>query len=480
MVVEMEISFKFSRNLIKRNLKKGEFGLEKESLRVDGDGFLSHTKHPFEEQNNITRDFCENQIELITDVFDNVHSMMQHLEQLQIRVLETLQKLETGKEYLWPFSNPPYVRGDWDIPIAQFKGELKKKTQYRNYLAEKYGKGIMLFSGIHLNYSFADEMLREGYLEVLSGAGKKRLREEEFTYSMYKNQVYLQLAQKVLQYSWFIVYLTAASPVMDISILDGGKNFTGRGNERNVENVHNISKQKAWKKEDLVKYASVRCGEQGYWNDFTPVLDYQNLENYLQSIEAYVQKGKLQSASELYYPVRVKPRGENSLMRLRKRGINHIELRMLDVNPLSPVGLMEEDVEFLHYFLLYLMHTDDVLLTKEEQVEAIMNEQQAAKFDDSRITIKKSDGGSQQIRKAALEILKDMEEFYALFDKPRCLKSIGYQREKLLIPDNRYADRIRKEYEVDYVMRGIALADEYAGELLAKQNVNELLRKRCV
>ncbi|MDE5862830.1 MAG: hypothetical protein K2H34_00595, partial [Lachnospiraceae bacterium] len=190
MGMEMDISFKFSRNLIEQNLTKGEFGLEKESLRVDSDGFLSHTKHPFEEQDNITRDFCENQIELITDVFGDVHNVIRHLEQLQIRVLETLQKLETGREYLWPFSNPPYVKGDWDIPIAQFEGELKQKTWYRDYLAGKYGKRIMLFSGIHLNYSFAEEMLREGYQEFLSGADGELSRSETFTYQRYKNQVY--------------------------------------------------------------------------------------------------------------------------------------------------------------------------------------------------------------------------------------------------------------------------------------------------
>ncbi|MDE5864812.1 MAG: hypothetical protein K2H34_10760, partial [Lachnospiraceae bacterium] len=120
------------------------------------------------------------------------------------------------------------------------------------------------------------------------------------------------------------------------------------------------------------------------------------------------------------------------------------------------------------------------LLTKEEQIEAIANEKQAARFDDSQIVIKKLDGRSSQIRKEALEILKDMEEFYALFDRPQGLKSIWYQREKLLIPDNRYVDRIRKECGTDYVKQGIHLADKYARELLTKQSVNELLRKRCV
>ena len=449
----MNSRFGLSDDLIKQNIHKGEFGLEKESLRIDCNGFLSHTKHPFKGQPNITRDFCENQIELITDVFHNVDDVLLHLKQLQAGVLQTLQQLETGKELLWPFSNPPYVKGDEDIPIAQFDEEQTEKTKYRNYLAEKYGKRKMLFSGIHLNYSFADEMLKEGYQVFLSGKEEDASLPAVSTYQSYKNDLYLQLAQKTTLYSWFIVYLTAASPVLDASFL---LSFAD-------------SEREAWKEEDLNGYASARCGELGYWNDFTPVFDYQNLEMYIQSIENYVNCGQLRSVSELYYPVRLKPRGENSLEHLKEKGINHIELRMLDVNPLSPIGLMKEDVEFLHYFMLYLLGQENMELTKEAQINAIINEKQAAKFDDSQIFIRESNGNSTQIRQAALEILQNIEAFYVSLGERVALESIQYQKDKLLIPDHRYADRIRRAYGRDYVKRGVCLADEYAKELLGKQ-----------
>lgn len=480
----MNINPVLSNNLIKCNLDKGEFGLEKESLRIDCNGFLSHTKHPFEEQSNITRDFCENQTELITDVFDNVDAVLGQLEQLQTRVVQTLQQLETGKEFLWPFSNPPYVKGEEDIPIAQFEGEQKVKTQYRNYLAEKYGKKKMLFSGIHLNYSFSDEMLREGYQVFISKSETAFSQDDRSAYQLYKNHLYLQLAQKVTKYSWFIVYLTAASPTMDISILEcdekrkSSLSWQEQKQEKNAVPVRN--EHKIWKKDDLTKYASVRCGELGYWNDFIPVFDYRNLESYVQSIEAYVSGGRLKSVSELYYPVRLKPRGENSLEHLRDNGINHIELRMLDVNPLSPIGLIKEDVEFLHYLMLYLINQEDIKFTEEEQIQAIINEKQAAKFDDAKIYIKEPEGNSKQIGRAALEILQSMESFYLALGENRVLKNIRYQKEKLLIPYNRYADRIRREFGSDYVKRGICLADEYAEQLLANQYVKKFLAKQCM
>jgi glutamate--cysteine ligase len=448
----MDQVFSFSTELIKRNIDRGEFGLERESLRVDSEGFLSHTKHPFQENPGITRDFCENQVELITDVFDNADDVLQDLGKLQSQVVQTLHGLEEGREYLWPFSNPPYVKGESDIPVAQFQGEQKQKTEYRNYLAKKYGKRKMLFSGIHFNYSFSDEMIKDSYREVVSGA-KKALRQppgraskREMPYQEYKNRVYLDLEKKVTRYSWLIVYLTAASPVTDDSFLQTGEE---------------------------PQYASVRCGEQGYWNDFVPVFDYANLETYIQSIEELIRSGQLKAASELYYPVRLKPKGENSLEHLRDRGINHIELRMLDVNPLSPIGIMKEDVEFLHYFLLYLASQDEITLTEEEQRDAIRNEKRGAEFDDTRVMIKEPDGSYRPIRQAALLVLQDMEDFYGKLGETTVLRTIQYQKDKLVIPENRYADRIWHSYGTDYVKRGLRLAGEYEERLLKYRNAKE-------
>ena len=217
-----------------------------------------------------------------------------------------------------------------------------------------------------------------------------------------------------------------------------------------------------WTVEDLTRYASVRCGERGYWNDFTPVFDYQNLDSYIQSIEAYIKDGRLKGVSELYYPLRLKPRGENSLEHLREQGVNHIELRMLDVNPLSPVGLFQEDVEFLHYLMVYLHHQGDVQLTTEEQRNAIWNEKQAAGFDDSKIRIREYGGVERPIREAAQGVLKQMEAFFSELEADTAVRSIRYQKDKLSIPHNRYADRIRATYESDYVKSGVDLAKEYA------------------
>lgn len=179
------MSFNFNNPSIKNNMYKGRFGIEKESLRADTNGFLSHTKHPFADNPHIDRDFCENQVEIVTDVYTTTEQAYKHLAQLHNTVIRELNGLESGREILWLFSNPPYVKNENDIPIASYKGRLKGKELYRQYLAEKYGKRKMLFSGIHYNFSFDEPLIESAFKDS-----------ECTSYKDFKNNLYLSLAKK--------------------------------------------------------------------------------------------------------------------------------------------------------------------------------------------------------------------------------------------------------------------------------------------
>lgn len=429
------MSLNFDNPFIQQHMYEGGFGLEKESLRVDLHGCLAHTAHPFADNKNIDRDFCENQTELITNVCSSVEAAWSQLENLHKKVVIKLFNLESGQEFLWPFSNPPYVRGEIDIPIANFEGALHGKELYRQYLAEKYGKKKMLFSGIHFNFSFAEEILSEGYKS--SGFS---------SYFDYKNQIYLELAKKTTEYSWLIVYLTSASSVMDGSFFDD--NNAG-------EDV-------------LPNYSSVRCGKIGYWNDFIPLLDYETLDKYVLSIQSYIESGQLKSASELYYPVRLKPPGANSLENLKDKGINHIELRMLDLNPTSPTGIMKEDLIFLQLLIIYLMSLKNEEFEVSRQVAAIKNMKRAAEYDDNHIEIECGWNETQSIKNAALRTLNDMEIFFAEYNDMYALNIIEFQKNKILKKSMRYAVEVREKFGHNYVANGLLLAKSYA-EIITKE-----------
>lgn len=420
------------KNLVKEYIGRGHYGLEKESLRVGMDGFLAQTVHPFPDNPNMERDFCENQTEFITDVWDSLEAAWNQLRELQQQAVRLLKKQDSGEELLWPFSNPPYLRNAGEIPIAMYQGEQQEKTEYRKYLAQKYGKKKMLYSGIHFNFSFPEEMFHNLVeLGIFS------------TSQECKNHIYLDLAKKVMKYDWLLVYLMAASPVMDGSFQD----------------------EKKLGRDVTPEFASYRCGERGYWNTFVPVLDYRNLEAYAQSIQKYVAEGKLREAKELYYPVRVKPLGENSLENLRQTGIDHIELRMLDLNPLSPVGIDKRDLDFLQMFLFYLTVKKEIAFPEQEQKQAIRNAKKAAEYEDESVWIETEEHTSVPLKGLALSFLTDMERYYMDLGEWSGVEIIQFQKTKILCPQKRYAVQVQSQYGHNFVRRGISLAQKYQKEL---------------
>ena len=365
-----------------KNILAARMGLEKESLRVDRRGRLAQTPHPFPEDAELDVDFSGNQLEIITPVCDSADAAWEALRRLHRKASRVLEKRETGPEYLWPFSNPPYVQAEGENPPMEFYGEKAWKTEYRNHLKERYGTQLMLYSGIHFNLSFPAEF-RESFSAV-GDAGGEFGRADENRRSA--DAAYLNLAAWTTRYAWLIVYLFAASPVLDESYFYPGKKDGT----------------------PCLKYASPRSSEIGYWNDFEPVLDYRSLEGYVDSIKKYTEDGTLMSPAELYYPVRLKPAGLYDVERLRLDGVSHIEIRVIDENPYSEIGIFREDVRFLHLLLVYLANRATKPFPEGEQLQALRDMKRAALFDDSACL---SNGLS--IRENAAQALREMEEFFA-------------------------------------------------------------------
>lgn len=364
-----------------KNILMARMGLEKESLRVDRRGRLAQTPHPFPEDAELDVDFSGNQLEFITGVCDSADEVWEDLRRLHRKAARTLENRETGPEYLWPFSNPPYVQAEGENPPMEFYGEKAWKTEYRNHLKERYGTQLMLYSGIHFNLSFPEEFWEAisamGDAGVGTGCGRQKRRSAD--------AAYLNLAAWTTRYAWLIVYLFAASPVLDESYFTPGKKDGT----------------------PCLKYASPRSSEIGYWNDFEPVLDYRSLEGYVDSILKYTEEGTLMSPAELYYPVRLKPARLYDLERLRQDGVSHIEIRIIDENPYSEIGIFREDVRFLHLLLVYLASRAPKPFPESEQRRALRDMKRAALFDDSACL---SNGLS--IRESAARALREIEEFF--------------------------------------------------------------------
>lgn len=366
------------RNPVIRSLAlEGNFGLERESLRVTRDGRMALTPHPFPADHpRIVRDFCENQTEINTGVHSTAAEAVEELEEINKTLLERVG--ENG-EKLWTNSNPPPIADESEVIPARFTGHLSGKSEYRDYLAGKYGKRLMAYCGIHVNFSFGERLVAAA---ARKDASPGELRE-------FRDELYLHVASQCVKWGWAIVALTAASPAG--------------------------------------QYASVRCSEKGYWNRFTPILDFSSARAYAKSIVRYIQDGLLAAPSELYYPVRLKPRGQNRLITLVENGIDHIEIRCVDLNPLTG-GLVDvRDVEFIHLFLLWCAAQERETLSEARQTESVEWFKAAARLDfDWR---------------AVGELLERMDEFFAVSAGwPASIQgALAFEAKKVYSPESRYA-----------------------------------------
>ena len=399
----------------------GHFGLEREALRVTEDGHMAHTPHPFPADHpHIVRDFCENQTEINTRVWPTADEAVAELRSLNTEILREIggdaarSANAPYHEYLWPFSNPPPLRGENDVVPAKFVGKLSGKATYRDYLSAKYGRYLMTYCGIHVNFSFGDRLLK------VSGVNR--------------NALYLHVAAGSVLWGWIVVALTAASPIADASFFhaaEEGDFFSG--------------------------FASVRCGDLGYWNNFSPVNDFSDVRAYAEAIRGYVRRGLIAAPSELYYPVRLKPRGANRLETLVAEGIDHIELRCIDLNPLTD-GLVDvRDIKFIQLFLLWCAARPPARLTERDQTQAVRNFKNAARYDIDLARISLPDGTSASVRETGLRLLASMSRFFADFP-PEVTDVIAFERNKLEHPERRYAEQVRERFGGTFAEKGLAFA----------------------
>ena len=249
----------------REDLLKGNFGLERETLRVDGEGKLALTKHPevFEckiSHPYITTDFSESQIELITPVLntlEELHSFVNSLYDITV--------LELKDEYLWPQSMPCSIPEDNLIPIADY-GKCKSgeaASDYRKKLLKKYGGKKQLISGIHYNFSFNEELIKDLYEKMGNGE----------TYRDFKDSIYLKVVRNYLRYRWLLIYLLGGTTTMHETF-----------GEKCVIELDKISKD-GFSNNGAVSYRNSECG---YKNPIDLYPNYNSVKEYVESVYKFI------------------------------------------------------------------------------------------------------------------------------------------------------------------------------------------------
>lgn len=353
-------------------------GIEKESLRVRLDGTLAASPHPPElgsalTHPHITTDFSESQVELITGVTPSVDACLAELTAIHQYVYRHI-----GDETLWAGSMPCRLPPDDEIPIGRY-GESnvgRLKTVYRTGLSHRYGRRMQTISGVHYNFSLPEEAMSALQAAAFDSRDPRAFRTER----------YFATIRNFRRHSWLPLYLFGASPAVCRSFVDGRSH-----------SLDTLSSDTLY----LPYATSLRMGPLGYQSDAqrTIAVSFNCLESYAASLhrgltipypayEAIGIRGEdgryrqlattlLQIENEFYGTIRPKRRirrGERPLHALTERGVEYIEVRSLDVEPFSPVGVDAITMRFLDVFLLHCLLAESPADTPED-IRTIANNQ---------------------------------------------------------------------------------------------------------
>ena len=339
-------------------------GIEKESLRTRPDGVLATTAHapglgsPLTHP-NITTDFSESQLELITGVHTSVDALLEELTHIHQVVYRAI-----GDEILWAGSMPCNLPPDGEIPLARYgkSNVARAKTVYRMGLAHRYGRRMQTISGIHYNWSLPDRSTEE----------------------------YFGLVRNFRRNAWLLFYLFGASPAVCESFVSGNPN-------------HGLQ-QLAPGTLYLPHATSLRMGRLGYQSDAQASLSvsFNSLADYGASLydalttpyppyeKIGVREGDdykqlatslLQIENEFYGKIRPKRRihpGERPLHALRERGVEYVEVRLMDLDPFSPIGITAPTCRFLDVFLLQCLVSASPLDSPAEIAAINRNQERVA------------------------------------------------------------------------------------------------------
>lgn len=338
-------------------------GIERETLRITPEGAIANTPHPISlgaalTNKWITTDFAESLLEFITPVDTDIDHMFSFLHDIHCYAS---RKLSNGQR-IWPLSIPGHISENQSITIAQYgySNIGKMKMVYREGLKNRYGSLMQIIAGVHYNFSLPSTFWQE----------KENITDKFFQREKI-SQGYLHLIRNYYRFGWVIPFLFGASPAVCPSFLNS------KNSDLPFETLPNGC--------IYLPYATtLRMSDLGYTNRSQNAIgiSFNSLDDYVKKLKQAIHTpseafdkigikvdGKyrqlnsniLQIENEFYAPIRPKrvcQPGESPSDALLRGGIEYIEVRALDVNPFSPLGVDTDQIRFLDLFLIWCVLAD--------------------------------------------------------------------------------------------------------------------------
>ncbi|MGL5008066.1 MAG: glutamate--cysteine ligase [Plesiomonas sp.] len=346
-------------------------GIERETLRITPDGHLAQTGHAPAlgsalTHSWITTDFAESLLEFITPVERDVDTLLTFLRDIQRYTARNI-----GDELFWPLSMPCFIGKESDIVLAQYgKSNVGRlKTLYREGLKNRYGALMQVISGVHYNFSLPDSF----WLARFGNDLDPQALQDKIS------DGYLKLIRNYYRFGWVIPYLFGASPALCRSFIAGREDVLPF--ESNSKGLMYLQYATSLRMSDL-GYTNKEQSKLGItFNQLRPYVDalkkaihqpslqYANIGVKVGGEYRQLNSNVLQIENEFYAPIRPKRvtlAGESPSDALLRGGIQYIEVRALDNNPFSAIGIDAEQVRFLDLFMIWCALADAPEMSESE------------------------------------------------------------------------------------------------------------------
>lgn len=346
-------------------------GIERETLRVTKDGFLAKSDHPQGlghklTNDSITVDFSENLLELITKPHSHIDDALGELSDLSAFTLNRM----SGDEIILNTSMP-LSASENDIQEANFgsSNSGKMKQVYRKGLSARYGKIMQIISGIHYNFSFDKKLIQ-------AKADKKKVTASD---------IYFDVINNYFEFMWLLPYLFGASPICAKTSVENKPDYLENlddefyvGKYATSLRMSDLGYTSPAQKDLAISYIDVKS----YVKDLVQASD-EKFADY-EAIGLYDKNGQriqlnesiLQIENEYYSAIRPKQiakRCERPACALYNRGVEYIEVRVLDVDPFVANGISKSTALFVEAMLMTCLEEKSVRYDKDTIKQAKQN-----------------------------------------------------------------------------------------------------------
>lgn len=414
------------RYLLDHNLQhllgQGLKGIEKESLRISKQGLIAQTDHPIAlgsalTHPYITTDYSESLLEFITPPFQAINHTLDFMQDIHQFVYQNLTD-----EILLATSMPCGIDGDESIRIAEYGSSNigQMKHVYRRGLWHRYGRTMQAIAGVHFNYSVPLELW-----PILHQQQNSKLNLDDFIADSYFGMI-----RNFQRQGWLILYLFGASPAICKQFFKSRPQLMSQFEEFDSCTVYH-------------PYAtSLRMSDIGYKskNQANLAINYNSLAGYVESLSCAINKpypdyekigvkvdgqyqqlnsNILQIENEFYSTVRPKQiaqSGEKPTLALKRRGVCYLEIRSLDLDSFSPMGIAEQTCRFVEAFLLSCLLNESPLQGDNEQQINNSNQLAVANFGRKPGLELNQNGESISLQNWAMQIMETIVPICNILD----------------------------------------------------------------